>query len=120
MKDRIERRSAKIEWEGDSKEVLSSFPYDVKVTLGFSLRQIQNGHGPRCSHRPMTSVGKGVWELKDGDERTWYRLMYLTRIGDTIHVLHCFEKDSRKTDRRDLEVAKARLKEIRQRLLDTK
>jgi phage-related protein len=120
MKDRSEHQPAKIEWEGDSKEVLSSFPNDVKATLGFSLRQIQNGNGPRCSHRHMTSVGKGVWELKDGDERTWYRLMYLTRIGDTIHVLHCFEKDSRRTDRRDLEVAKARLKEIRQRLLDTK
>jgi phage-related protein len=46
--------------------------------------------------------------------------MYLTRIGDTVHVLRCFEKDSRKTERRDLEVAEARLKEIRQRLLDTK
>ena len=64
--------------------------------------------------------GQGCLGLKDSDERTWYRLMYLTRIGDTIHVLHCFEKDSRKTDRRDLEVAKARLKELRQRLLDAK
>ena len=68
----------------------------------------------------MTSVGKGVWELKDGDERTWYRPMYLTQVEDTIHVLHCFEKDSRKTDRRDLEVTKARLKEVRQRLQDAK
>jgi phage-related protein len=116
MKDRSEPRPAKIEWEGDSKEVLSAFPHDVKATLGFSLRQLQNGNRPRCAHRPMASVGKGVWELKDGDERTWYRLMYLTRIGDTIHVLHCFEKDSRKTDRRDLEVSKSRLKEIRRRL----
>jgi len=118
MKSPIERRPAKIEWEGDSKEVLSGFPHDVKATLGFSLRQIQNGNRPRCAHRPMSSVGKGVWELKDGDERTWYRLMYLTQIGDTIHVLHCFEKDSRKTDRRDLELAKTRLKEVRRRLLE--
>ena len=120
MKSPSEHPPAKIEWEGDSKEVLSSFPHDVRATLGFSLRQIQNGDRPRCSHRPMTSVGQGVWELKDGDERTWYRLMYLARIGDTIHILHCFEKDSRKTDRRDLDVAKTRLKEIRQKLRDTK
>lgn len=120
MESSGERLPVKIEWEGDAREVLSGFPHDVKATLGFSLRQIQNGNRPRCAQRPMTSVGKGVWELKDGDEKTWYRLMYLTRIGDTIHVLHCFEKDSRKTDRRDLEVAKARLKEIRQRLLDKK
>lgn len=36
--------------------------------------------------------------------------MYLTRIGDALYVLHAFEKDSRKTDRRDLEIAKFRLK----------
>jgi phage-related protein len=33
-----------------------------------------------------------------------------------IHVLHCFEKDSRKTDRRDIEVARQRLKFVNQRL----
>lgn len=34
----------------------------------------------------MISLGKGVWELKEGDERTWYRVMYLARIGNIIHV----------------------------------
>jgi len=43
----------------------------------------------------MPSVGKGVWELKEGDERTWYRVMYLAEIRGAIHVLHCFEKNSR-------------------------
>ena len=60
--------------------------------------------------------GQGSVELKEGDARTWYRVMYLTRIGDRIHVLHCFEKDSRKTDRRDIEIARVRLSEIRKRL----
>jgi len=107
---------AEIIWEGDSKDILSSFPHDIKVTLGFSLRLIQNGKRPRCDHRPMSSVGKGVWELKEGDARTWYRVMYLTRIRGSIHVLHCFEKDSRKTDGRDLETARKRLQTIHQRL----
>jgi phage-related protein len=109
-------RPAAIHWEGDSKEVLSGFPAEVKSTFGFSLRQIQNGRQPRCEHRPMTSVGRGVWELKDGDSRTWYRVMYMARIKNVIHVLHCFEKDSRKTDRRDVQVAKARLSEVLKRL----
>lgn len=105
-----------IAWEGDAKEVLSGFPAEVRSTLGFSLRQIQNGRLPRCEHRPMSSVGKGVWELKEADARTWYRVIYLTRINKTIHVLHCFEKDSRKTDKRDIATARARLNEARQRL----
>ena len=60
----------------------------------------------------MESVGKGVWELKTADERVWYRVIYLTRIGDELFVLHAFEKDSRKTDKRDLEIAKSRLKMV--------
>ena len=59
--------------------------------------------------RRMESIGKGVWELKTADERTWYRVIYLTRIGDALYVLHAFEKSSRKTDRRDLEIAKSRI-----------
>jgi len=64
----------------------------------------------------MNSVGKGVWELKEGDERTWYRMMYLAKIDNVIHVLHCFEKDSRKTDRRDKDLAAARLQIVLERL----
>lgn len=116
MKAALDLPPVRIAWEGDSKEVLSGFPDDVKATLGFALRQIQNGREPRCDHRSMSSVGKGVWELKEGDARAWYRVMYLARIDDVIHVLHCFEKDSRKTGRRDLETARARLRVVFQRL----
>jgi phage-related protein len=42
--------------------------------------------------------------------------MYLSVINNVIHVLHCFEKDSKKTDRRGIETAKSRLKNVRERL----
>jgi len=116
MKEQETSPPAEIIWEGDSKDVLSGFPHDIKVTLGFSLRLIQNGKRPRCDHRPMSSVGKGGWEPKEGDARTWYMVMYLAKVQSAIHVLHCFEKDSRKTDRRDLESARKRLQEVHQRL----
>ncbi|MGA9071726.1 MAG: type II toxin-antitoxin system RelE/ParE family toxin [Terracidiphilus sp.] len=109
---------AEIAWEGDSKEILSDFPAEVKSTFGFSLRRLQNGELPRCGVRPMASVGKGVWELKTDDDRTWYRVMYLSQIYGVIYVLHAFEKDSTKRDRRDIEIAKDRLKIVHQRLRD--
>lgn len=107
---------AEIAWEGDSKDVLSAFPSEVKSTFSFSLRRLQNGELPRCGVRPMASVGKGVWELKTDDARTWYRVMYLSQIQGVIYVLHAFEKDSTKTDRRDTDIAKDRLKAVHQRL----
>ena len=101
---------AQIRWMGDAKEVLSAFPQEIKSVLGYSLRRLQKGLLPDCDARRMETVGKGVWELKTADERTWYRVIYLTRIGEALYVLHTFEKSSRKTDRRDLEIAKSRLK----------
>ena len=107
---------AQICWAGDAKEVLSAFPQEIKSVLGYSLRRLQRGLLPDCSARRMESIGKSVWELKTADERTWYRVIYLTRIGDRIYVLHAFEKSSRKTDRRDLEIAKTRLRLVLQEL----
>jgi phage-related protein len=114
------KEHAEIRWVGDSKEALSAFPDVVKGILGYSLRRLQKGLLPDCDARRMESVGKGVWKLKTADERAWYRVIYLTRIGDDLFVLHVFEKDSQKTDRRDLEIAKSRLKMLLAELRRTK
>ena len=110
------KEHAQVHWVGDSKEVLSAFPHEVKGVFGYSLRRLQKGLIPDCDARRMESVGKGVWELKTSDERTWYRVMYLTQIGDALYVLHAFEKSSQKTDRRDLEIAKSRMKMVLEQL----
>jgi phage-related protein len=112
------RKMADVAWEGDSRVVLSGFPDDVKVSFGFSLRLPQKGETPACKYRSMTSVGDGVWELKESDDQTWYRVMYLSTINNVIHVLHCFEKSSSKTPQRDINTARARLVLVKQRLQD--
>jgi phage-related protein len=116
----VRRTPAEIHWEGDSKEVLSGFPKDVKLSLGYSLRRLQNGEFPACETRSMASIAKGVWELKESDERAWYRVVYLTKIAGVIHVLHCFEKESRRTDKRDVATARARMKQVLKRIQEEK
>jgi phage-related protein len=113
-------QAAAVHFEGDSLEVLSSFPDEIKRALGFSLRQLQIGREPTSPTRSMSSIGPGVYELKEADERTWYRTIYLSKVANTIYVLHCFEKDSRKTDRRDIELARRRLKRVVQRVQEQK
>jgi len=66
------------------------------------------------------SIGTGVFVLRDQDERAWYRVVYLSRINDVIHVLHCFEKKSWEMPRRDFEKAKQRLKAVKARLAEEK
>src|SRR5208282_997990 len=112
-------KDAVIAWEGDSKEVISSFPDAAKYNLGFDLRLLQQGQQP-TDYRPMTSVGPGVFELRDQDERAWYRVIYLSRVQDVIHVLHCFEKRSRETPQRDINTARQRLKAVRTPMIQEK
>jgi phage-related protein len=107
---------AAIHWEGDSREVLGGFPEEVRGSLGFALYELQLGRLPSVTTRRLESIGVGVYELKKADERTWYRVIYLAKIDDAIYVLHCFEKRSRKTDRRDLNIAKERLSRVMQRI----
>jgi phage-related protein len=107
---------ATIRWEGDSRKVLAAFPEQVRKHLGHALFNLQQGVMPLLSIRRMQSIGHGVYELKDSDRRSWYRLIYLATVNDTIYVLHCFEKTSRKTERPDLKVARSRLSKVLQRI----
>lgn len=70
--------------------------------------------------RLMPSSGARVYELREQDERAWYRVIYLAKIRNRIHILHCFEKKSAKTGKTDLAVAKARLKRVLARLRSKK
>jgi phage-related protein len=111
-------RIADIVWEGDSYEVLMSWPKGVRSDFGHSLREMQQGRSAKLDTRRMESVGKGVFELKDSDDSTWYRMMYLTRVGDVIHVLDCFKKKTNKTENKDLSRATTRLSDVNQRLME--
>lgn len=113
------KKYATVVWEGDSKEVLQAFPKAARQNLGFELWRLQQGERPN-DYRPLPSIGAGVFELRDQDERAWYRVIYLSRINDVIYVLHCFEKKSREMPRRDFEKAKQRLKTVRARLVEEK
>jgi phage-related protein len=117
--DTDQPRLAAVAWEGDSREVLKAFPEKVTQNLGFELWRLQLGETP-TDYRPLPSVGRGVFELRDQDERGWYRLVYLSRIKEVIYVLHCFEKKSREMPRRDFEKSKQRLKQVTARLAEEK
>jgi phage-related protein len=110
---------AAVAWEGDSREILQSFPESVRQNLGFQLWQLQQGERP-SDYRPVPSVGAGVFELRDQDERAWYRVIYLSRIRDVVHVLHCFEKKSREMPKRDFELARRRFKIVNARMTKEK
>jgi len=107
---------AEISWEGDTLKVLRSWPKPIREDFGISLSEMQEGRPATLVVRPMPSIAPGIFELKDSDESKWYRMIYLARVKDTIFVLHCFTKDTAKTERSDLRTAEGHWKQVQERL----
>ncbi len=109
---------AEVHWEGDSRDVLQTWPKAVRVDFGIALNEMQDGHPASLQVRPMPSIASGVFELKTDDDAKWYRMVYLARIENVIYVLDCFEKNTRKTEKKDLARSLARYKLVQQRLAE--
>lgn len=114
-----EQQIAGVAWEGDSREVVRTFPDDIKEELGLDIWRMQTGEKPLHA-RPMKSIGSGVFELRQMDDAGWYRLIYLSKVGNTLHMLHAFKKKSRTTSRNDLKIATDRLRAVKDRLREEK
>ena len=61
----------------------------------------------------MPTIGAGVRELRIRDAAGTYRVIYIATFADAIHGLHAFQKKTQKTARRDLELAAARLRQLK-------
>jgi phage-related protein len=64
-----------VVFEGNSREVIRSFPKDVRSNLEADLDRVQNGEKPLDS-ATMAPVLPGVFELRDEDRDFWYRVLY--------------------------------------------
>lgn len=100
-----------IAWLGDSLDIVRGLADGVRRAIGSELRLLQSGELPLHA-RPLNTVGRGVWELKIGAAEGQFRVVYVVKRHDRIYVLHAFQKKAQQTPQRDIELARARLKEI--------
>ena len=68
----------------------------------------------------MTTVGRSVYEVRVRDQSGAFRVIYITKFECCVYVLHCFQKKTQKTSRKDLDLAKNRLLELMKELHDEK
>ena len=76
--------------------------------------RLQAGFEP-IDWKPMQSIGKGVREIRI-HARNEYRVIYVAKIKNTIHILHSFEKKTQKTSKLDIDLAKNRYQALQQQL----
>lgn len=70
-------------------------------------------YGPDLGMPHTRALGDGLFELRLRAAEGIARIFYCTLVGRRIVVLHQFLKKTEKTPRKDLEVARRRLKEVK-------
>jgi phage-related protein len=100
-----------VRFLGDSLKCLREFPDDAKQDAGYQLDLIQRG-GQADDFKPMASIGKGVEEIRIRDDSGAYRVVYTARLAEAVYVLHCFQKKTQATSKRDIDVARERFAEL--------
>lgn len=98
-----------IEWLGSSKQDLRNFPTVARQRAGYQLELIQVGEEP-SDWKSMESVGPGTREIRIKGRDGAFRVFYVVSRPEAIYVLHAFRKTTEKTEKRDIDLAKARYK----------
>ena len=59
----------------------------------------------------MPALGAGVSEIRI-HTAVEHRVVYVAKFAEAVYVLHAFEKKSRKTSKRDVDVVRLRLHQL--------
>jgi len=100
-----------IAFQGTSLDDLRAFPETARREAGHQLDQVQRGLEPD-DWKPMPSVGPGVREVRVRDEAGAFRVIYTATRPEAVYVLHAFQKKTQATAKRDLDLARTRLREL--------
>ena len=68
--------------------------------------------------KPFKGVGSGVMEIAERYATNAYRLVYAVQLGNSLYVLHVFQKKSKsgvETPQMDVDLIVKRYKEARER-----
>ncbi len=93
---------------------LKKFPLELQKDLLTIVEQLNDGVKFSLPlSRLMPSIGKGVHELRLKDSSGQYRVIYCyqTKKGE-IYFIHAFMKKTQATPKKNLDLAKKRLRSI--------
>ena len=100
----------RITFIGSALKDLKSFPEPARQRAGHELMAVQINLDP-TDWKPMNTVGPGVKEIRihEGSE---FRVLYVAKFAEAVYVLHGFQKKTRKTPKKEIDLAKSRLKQL--------
>lgn len=105
-----------VKWLGNSRKSIKAFPDAVQKMVGAELQLIQYGEIPQDT-KPFKGVGSGILEIAVRYDKNAYRAVLAVQLGQTIYVLHAFQKKSKagiKTPKLETDMIQQRYKEAKE------
>lgn len=106
-----------LHFEGTSLSDLRDLPRGAKQVIGFQLERVQSGKEPK-NWKPLKGLGKGingVREIRVEINTNIFRSAYVTKFGDAVVVLHCWNKKTNATAEFDKKIIVERYKAAQER-----
>ena len=75
------------------------------------MSKVQAGLEPD-DWKPFDDVGAGTREIRIRDARGIFRVMYVAKFEDAVYVLHCFQKKTKTTSKREKDIATVRYRAV--------
>ena len=112
----------KLTWLADSRADVKRFPASVQDDIGYALYVAQLGE-TSVRAKPLHGLGAGVMEIAVYDASGTFRAVYTVSIGDSIYVIHAFQKKSKAgigTPKSEMDLIRQRLKQLRSEVKNAK
>jgi phage-related protein len=112
----------KLTWIADTRANVRGFPARVQDGIGYALYVAQLGE-TSVRAKPLHGLGGGVVEIAVQDASGTFRAVYTVSIGDSIYVIHAFQKRSKTgiaTPKSEMDLIRQRLRLLRSEVKNAK
>lgn len=96
---------------GGSRSTIKRFPDEARGDAGWQLQAVQDGKEP-ADWKPMQSIGAGVKEIRIHKPHE-HRVIYIAHFPEAVYVLYAFEKKTRQTPQRHIDIARSAYAEVK-------
>ena len=87
---------------------IASLTKDMQATVLGIRKDIREGGVETFEYLNTRHLYKKIWEIKISQER----IMYVLKDADSVYFLHMCKKQKGKAEKKDIDLAKSRAKEL--------
>ncbi|ODC02576.1 hypothetical protein BFW38_02455 [Terasakiispira papahanaumokuakeensis] len=100
-----------IDFYSGVEDVITEMPPRIQARM-IRLLELMEAHGANLGPPHTIPMGDGLFEIRAKAKEGIGRAFFCYMKGERIYVLHAFVKKSQKTPKKDLDLAKTRMKEV--------